>query len=214
MLGNVNITAGAVSGSRTRSSSKTAAYWQARALDEALGGFLSNTKMLFVNGKAYPSLFNVYVERYWSLQGVTRDAATEGAFNLSRREMDRSRSYEKSGTVKPPAAFPDMVRSEAARIRDLIEKGVEAVIASNPPLLWTTRFWNEVDRRTGEYATDVPSPTSFGPSAEDKGKDTAAAVDYHEPTVEEAEALLGLLGENVMSEEDAKAWTYSGLPSA
>lgn len=216
MFGTTKIRSTPQSSTRTRMISKTTAYTQARAVDEALNGFLRRNSAPAMNGQTYPLLFFVMAERAWRMKNLSFEDGKKGEFTVSSREFrakigDEELKARESGKPevkrRPPENFHDLIRREWKKLREFADGG-------DAPAEWffKLRFWNE-QSGTG-YVEECPNPDradelGLSPmNIMDKKRDTVAMIEYVEPDEAEVEDMRTLIAENLLSEKQLEEWEY------
>lgn len=217
MFGTTKMGTITASSRRSSTNSKPAAYYAARAIDEALGGLLRANATPTLSGQTVTLLANVTAERYWTATGMTEELGRAGRFQISTREVARIIGDEEQKTRRgetrvqrgPGDNFESLVRAEWEKIRNILDNGPEALPAE---WFYRLRFWNE--KSGNNYAKDVPNPTreeEIGiPAAEiaEKNTNTVAVVEYIDPDDETRQQMFNILKANLLSEEDIIAYRY------
>lgn len=214
-FGSINVDATVISTTRTRTNSKTESYFRARAMDECLGGFLSQNTVGCMNGRSHSLLFTMSVLMHWRRMNHTPAHVASGAFGFSARECARFVSDEEHKSranqpayVKrgPSSTFDDTVRTTYAELRDIVDGGPESIPEH---YFYRVRFWNE--QRGNKYLPDVPNvdrADELGMTVDfidGKGHDTACGIEYAEPSEDERAALYAAIRDNL---QDMSDWTY------
>jgi hypothetical protein len=140
-------------GRSSGSSGKTAAFYDAVAIDAVLGGALDRFNVPASIKKSVSLFEAVCFERSWTNGNLSADAGRDGMFQYSCREVSSKRSRARTGKGVPDN-MDQRIRDAWAFLKEVAEGDAELPAWCRMQL----GFWNQ-KTASGGYDPECPNPT-------------------------------------------------------